>query len=247
MKIKYLFGTVLGLVILNSGCKEKDDPVIEDKSQITVEITHQINNRAIVFDTIDYQNSLNESFSAVTLKHFMSGFYLHNDQGDSVALKNIHYIDGKEEATHSFTATDIPYANYNKLSFYVGIDDSRNLDNMFVNPPESFMVWPAPMGGGYHYMKFEGKFISSTQDINNFQMHTGPTMGNDYSIRYDIPITFNVDKATGSIELVLNMDKYMESPNELSLEDITMIMGNMQMQVKLQANGVNVVTLGEIK
>jgi hypothetical protein len=50
------------------------------------------------------------------------------------------------------------------------------------------MEWPIMMGGGYHYMKLEGKFDSAAI-VKNYQTHTGPTNGNQNYISLDLPIT----------------------------------------------------------
>lgn len=49
-----------------------------------------------------------------------------------------------------------------------------------------FRSRPVPMGGGYHYMKLEGRHDSSGT-TKNYQAHMGPTMGNDYHVSVTLP------------------------------------------------------------
>ena len=113
---------------------------------------------------------------------------------------------------------------------------------MFTLSPESNMEWPIPMGGGYHYMKFEGKYQKGDATKQNFQMHTGPLKTVDYSIyrKFDMNISLANDV---SVTLTQHIDKWMTTPNTLDLADITMIMGNAEMQQKLLENGNDVLTL----
>ena len=106
------------------------------------------------------------------------------------------------------------------------------------------MEWPEPMGGGYHYMKFEGKFVKEDNSVQNFQMHSGPLMAIDRSVyfSFDTPVNLKNDAA---ITINQHLDKWMTSPNDLDLKDITMIMGNPEIQGKIMANGHDVLTLSQ--
>ncbi|MFY0643456.1 MAG: hypothetical protein JXR19_03220 [Bacteroidia bacterium] len=243
MRFKYFLVLIAAALVFNSGCKE-EEPEPDPTTNVKINFTHKVNDMDLSWDTLIYRNSLGDTFGVSTLKYFVSGVMLHNTNGDSVLLADLNYVDGRMVADYSIEKT-IPQGNYNKLSFFFGIDSARNVDGMYSNPPESLMEWPLPMGGGYHYMKFEGKYQDGP-NVENFQMHTGPTMANDFSIRYDLPLTLNVVNASHAIELILDLDHWMEAPNEMSIKVMSMIMGNMPMQVKLQKNGANIVKLGSI-
>ncbi len=238
-----LIVAALTFIVVSQGCK--DDDLVEQDSKLTLTVNPQLYGNLIEFDSAKYQNELNEKFEVSTLKYFLSSIYLHNQDGDSVLLKDVQYFDGRDLDGHRFEV-NLKNGKYTMMTVYFGIPASENITNRFNNPPESQMVWPVAMGGGYHYMKFEGKFLDTNQLTKNFQLHTGPTMGNDFSVRYEFPLNLDVDHDS-NIELLVHLDRWLNSPNVLSFEVLSMIMGNMEMQMKLKANGTNVIELGLIE
>ena len=100
------------------------------------------------------------------------------------------------------------------------------------------MVWPITMGGGYHYMKLEGSFDNDII-IDNYNTHTGPTMGMDYSFPNQSSISINVTDNTGNISLDINMEinNWYQDPLTLSITE-NGIMGDWASQQNLMINGM---------
>jgi hypothetical protein len=102
------------------------------------------------------------------------------------------------------------------------------------------MEWPIPLGGGYHYMKLEGK-VAAGEVQNNFQAHTGPTNGNQNYIEVSLDGSlFLVDNPQALLVIGMDINKWWNNPNLLDLNEITMVMGNQAVQEKLKANGMDV-------
>lgn len=239
-KFKLPFLIILASMVFITSCKD-DEPTPDPNNDFTINFEHLANNAALQWDTLLYTNELNQNYETSTLKYFVSAIYLHQSNGDSIMVKDIHYVDGRENIGTTLT-TSLPAKEYTGFSIVFGIPAHLNETNMFTLSPESNMEWPVPMGGGYHYMKFEGKYKKEDATKQNFQMHTGPLKMVDYSIyrKFDINISLLND---ASVTLTQHMDKWMTTPNTLDLADITMIMGNAAMQQKLQENGNDVLTL----
>jgi hypothetical protein len=121
---------------------------------------------------------------------------------------------------------EIPTGTFEKISFTFGISQQKNQSLMFVNPPESLMFWPELLGGGYHYMKLNGKWIDTLNQESPFNFHLG--IGQVYhsypdSITSYIQNYFEVvlpnssfelsDGQTEKFTLVMNVEKWFESPN----------------------------------
>jgi hypothetical protein len=64
---------------------------------------------------------------------------------------------------------------------------------LFVNPPERDMFWPDNIGGGYHYMKLNGKWLADDETIKPFNFHLG--IGQIYSGG-----GMNTDSITGFVQ-----------------------------------------------
>jgi hypothetical protein len=61
--------------------------------------------------------------------------------------------------------------NYEKVSFTFGISEAKNQSLMFVNPPERDMFWPDVLGGGYHYLKLNGKWLAAKNLVIPFKTY----------------------------------------------------------------------------
>jgi len=197
-----------------------------------------VGNQELEFDTIKYQNAYGNNYSVSTLKYFVSNIALHNSEGKYV-IDGIFYFDAKESSTVVPTIK-VPVGNYNKVTFTYGLDAADNQTGIFPNPPANLMEWPIAMGGGYHYMKLEGK-VDSAGVINNFQAHTGPTMGNDNSFEVTLDdANFSCTCETKTITIQMDINQWWTNPNTLDLNLVTGIMGNQPMQEKMKANGNDV-------
>jgi hypothetical protein len=229
-----------------TSCK-KDNPENTEVS-VTFVMEHVVGNEDVVFNDIRYTNTFGNNYSVATLKYFISDIRLTCDCGSVVDFDLEHYVDGMDESTLSFTpSTKVPVGNYNSISFIFGLSEEKNVDNRFPDPPENGMEWPAPLGGGYHYMKLEGKVEVTGGNPNNFQAHTGPTNGNPYFIEVVLPSSeFTV--VDGDLILTIRMDinKWWESPNTLDLNQVSSIMGNESAQQLLKENGGDVFSLGPV-
>ncbi|NQV01648.1 MAG: hypothetical protein HQ542_03310, partial [Bacteroidia bacterium] len=91
---------------------------------------------------------------------------------------------------------------------------------------ESFMFWPQYLGGGYHYMKLNGKWLDENQQVNPFDFHLG--IGQIY-YSYPDSITgfvqnyfqvtlpnssFLMEKnQTKEILLIMNIENWFRNPN----------------------------------
>jgi hypothetical protein len=240
---KLIFLSLLLSSVSLQSCKDdvKDEP--NPNSNLNVVFSHHVNNMALDFDTAKYTNALNQNFEVSTLRYFVSAIYLRKANGDSVLVKDIHYVDARDNTGVNITK-QVAAEEYVGLSLAFGIPAYLNQSGMFTIKPESNMEWPEPMGGGYHYMKFEGKFAKEDNSVQNFQMHSGPLMAMDRSIYFTFDTAINLSN-DATVTINQHLEKWMTSPNDLDLKDITMIMGNPEVQGKIMANGHDVITLSQ--
>jgi len=247
----YLPGLIFGLALTFSACTKKDDninavPVVPE-TQITINMKHMVGNNLADFDNIQYTNAFGNLYSVITLKYFVSDFRFYKTNSDAIFVDQEFYVDALDETTLTLDLnTTLPPDDYTTVSFVFGLNTAKNITGAFPNPPENAMEWPQPMGGGYHYMKLEGK-IDSSGTINNYQAHTGATMGNANFINVIIPVSFStMDKEEMNLNIIMDINKWWAVPNMLDLNEVTMIMGNQEMQEKLKANGQYVFSMGSI-
>lgn len=235
--LKLTVGLVVVVAIGISACKKEENTEV----QLSFRFNHFVKSEAVEFDKIKYTNAFGNEYSVSTLKYFVSNITLHKSDGTTILFDDEHYVDARDNSTLEYTpANKIAAGDYTSISFIYGIDSVKNKTGRYTNPPESLMEWPVPMGGGYHYMKLEGKF-DSTGMIKNYQAHTGPAMGNPNYFEVNLTgSAFSCSCANVQIAIEMDIDKWWVNPNTLDLNDMSMVMGNQEMQLKLKANGADV-------
>lgn len=252
MRLNSIYNLIILLFVagfLFTSCKDNgnDDPQPVNKVQLNFAFSHRVGTSAVNYDVISYQNDAGNNYSVVTLKYFISDIRLHKADGSSFLIDEEHYIDGTDGTTMIFTPdTKVPEGDYSGISFVYGLNEEKNITGAYPNPPESNMEWPIPLGGGYHYMKLEGK-IDSAGTIKNFQAHTGATMGVPYFVEMELASSGFTAAEGKIITIGMDINKWWNSPHTLDLNDITMIMGNPDMQELMQDNAADVFYLESIE
>ena len=243
MKNLFVF-LFIGMIALTS-CKKDDEGEIMTK--INFKLMHKVDGQDLELDKIKYQNAAGNSYSVINLKYFVSSFVLHKSTGEKIVLSDVHYVDISDSSTLSFSPeTVIPNGDYNQISFVFGLNETENTDGRFPNPPLNAMEWPVPLGGGYHYMKLEGKYDNAGQ-ITNYNTHTGATNGTPYHVEVSLPVSFTLSGTESTAEIIMDINKWYQDPNvyDFSVYGM-MIMGNGDAQKVIQENGANVFSIGDI-
>jgi len=166
------------------------------------------------------------------IQYFITDVVLYNHDGTQRKIEdwtNIHYVDTDLDDTQTWDVYDkIEPGTYDSIGFTFGFKPEENISFMFVNPPEKDMFWPEYLGGGYHYMKLNGKWLPEGQTIQTtpFDFHLG--RGQVYanypdSITGFIDNQFNVSlpgsgfdlKAgeTKVVEFIMHVENWFKDPN----------------------------------
>lgn len=245
MKNIFLFSIALIVIIafyfIVSMFTKYEDDITEDEYQVTFNFIHKVGDETMEFDTIRYFNEFGNKYSVATLKYFISDITFHKPDGETFIFDEEHYVDAVDKTTLSFIPTSkVPSGMYSHVSFIFGLDTTKNVTGRYPNPPENKMEWPVVMGGGYHYLKLEGKFDSSGL-IKSFQAHSGQLNGApNFIVITDSVSSFVVGGNDVVIQIVMDINKMWINPNTLDLNDISSIMGNSTIQQQLKENGADI-------
>ena len=235
---------------------QKNDP----EPKITLNFTHTVDGIPLVIGTgcgdggeclpghpccngeecLPYTNSAGQQYNVQTLNYIISDIKLHNTDGGSVLVKDIHFIDASDISTLSLDI-EIDFTDditYNNISFTMGLENSMNINNEYLNEDwHSTMVWPEMMGGGYHYMKLEGAYKT---DSTFYNTHTGALETVDAPERIDHSFSKYVNilsiEAASNININMEINNWFQNPNTFTLTNDG-IMGDATKQAILQANG----------
>ena len=234
-----------------------------DYGDLSVNIGYSVNGKPLITDSLCYQNEAGNTFMITEIQWFISKMELQNEQGEWVALQHrkaeslisspidkIFYIDTNIPESQTLQMASIPVGHYKALRFTFGLDEEDNLSGLYSDPPESNMFWPELLGGGYHYMKLNGRFVNGDGALVPLNTHLGIGQNADHSEYYqnyftvELPIDFTiVENAENQFDLCMVVDNWFRNPN---LYDFNVygsaIMQNQAAQQTLKENGHDVFT-----
>ena len=200
------------ILLLFISCEDKktEEPP-DNQAKIIFQFDHTIDQLPILFDSLMYENAAGNPYLVNEIQYFISDVKLYHQNGKVKLIddwKAIHYVDSDIESTMTWEVYDpVDPGVYDSVSFTFGISEERNFSFMYVNPPEKDMFWPEFLGGGYHYLKLNGKWLPEGQAIQTapFDFHLG--IGQIY---YSYP-----DSITGFIHNYFNVSL---SPSGFTLD-----------------------------
>jgi hypothetical protein len=213
----------LSLLTFTYSCKKE-----QSTGKVFFTFAHHVDGEPLVTDTMRYTNAAGDRYMITEVQYFISDVVLHGSGGQDYMItqsNGIHYVDNDIPSTMTWNITeDIPSGTYDSISFTFGISEAKNQSNMFPDPPERDMFWPDVLGGGYHYMKLNGKWRNDTTITDQMLMfHLG--IGQIYdgdSITGFIQNYFNVtlpsssfsigDNMRQEIPIIMNIEKWFEDP-----------------------------------
>lgn len=249
-------------------CKKDHDDPAEVFGKIKFSFSHQIDGQALQQDTMIYVNDAGNEYLLTELQYFISDVVLHHKDGRKVLLdqwKDIHYVDQDIPSTLTWDVFDkLPVGQYDAISFTFGISGEKNHTLMYLNPPERDMFWPVFLGGGYHYLKINGKWKTMNQDIYSFNFHLG--IGQIYASNVVVVDSITgfvqnyfevnlpgssftmVDGKTTQVNLVMNIANWFRSPHIYN-HDIQggYTMQNQTVMQMIRENGWDVFSIGSIE
>lgn len=238
---KYFILLILTAVLFSSCHKEKT-------AALSVSFAFHVDGQDLEQDVRKYVNAAGNQYEVNEVMFFISNIKLYQSDGSVVARDRIHYVDVDIASTLDWDLGMIPQGNYSGISFTFGLSDAENRSNRFVNPPECNMSWPDVMGGGYHYMKINGKWLADDGQVKPFNLHTGigqlydeegnvtQFVDNSFSVTLEHP--FTVPEKGENLQLVMNINQWFNASRMFDLDEWGgSIMQNQAAQEILKQNG----------
>ena len=223
--------------LLVASCAKK-----EENGFVDICVDYSVNNEPLITDTLCYTNEAGNEFLVTEIQWFVSKWELQDEQGRWIASDRIFYIDTNIPESQTLRMDSIPIGKYKKVRFTFGLDESDNLSGRFSDPPESNMFWPEQLGGGYHYMKLNGKFVNEAGQLVPLNIHLGRLHEEDNHFTVELPIDFSITENTeNQLHLTMIIDNWFRSPNLYDFNEYgSAIMQNQAAQNVLKQNGQDV-------
>ncbi|MBV7269664.1 MbnP family protein [Winogradskyella luteola] len=250
--------TLLILLVLGlsfASCSSNTDSIQDFKVSTTFKFTHNWEGDPVTnsdFNDIKYTNQNGDMLSIERLRYVISNITFTDSQGEDLTFNTHYLIDVTENDGLSFNLSSlVPVGDYSNISFTFGLDNTYNAGNYPDLNAENFNV-PDNLGGGYHYMQFDGKYLDENSDEQGFNYHairavddpgTNPTFPQDTFFTVNLgPIS--IDNVV-EIEVKANLAQWFRSPNVWDLNVYNqMLMPNSSAQIMMYENGQNVFSLG---
>lgn len=206
------------------------EPVIPT-GKISFSFHHYCDDQALEYDIRKYVNQAGNEYLVNEIQYFISDVTLVNfaTGGDYTIneWKDIHYVDSDIPGSQEWKVFDaIPKGIYTGIRFTFGINEEKNQSLMFTDSPESLMFWPQYLGGGYHYLKLNGKWLDTNQFERPFNFHLGigqiydPQSGaisgfiqNYYEIEVPNSGFEILEGQETQIDLVMHVDRWFKTPH----------------------------------
>lgn len=256
--MKNILFVILAIVgIVSVSCTSEDD----DYGFISLNFIHEVGGNPVSTDTLKYHNEAGNFFSVDEIKYFISNINLIKSDGSVVSLsesQNIHYIDNNLSGTMYFEIPDsVPSGVYKSLSFTFGLNEAVNHTGLFNTPPECYMETPEEFGGGYSYMRMNGRYaISPGVNEKDYDFNLGiglihPSTGlvadeityvhnnfdvtvNDFKFELD-------DNEEVVINIIMEVENWFCNPHSWDFQSIGGdITDNQDAQIMAKENGQNV-------
>ncbi len=207
LKMKKILPAVFAVLFFAS-CSKNNDPLPDFnekvKAPLIIEFDNVAGDKNLQLNTGVYTNAAGEQFSVSNLKYFISNIKLTSSDGHEYVVpqdSSYFLIDEANEASHE-VHLNIPVAEYNKLTFTVGVDSLRSTMDVskrtgVLDPSGSMedgMYWG--WNSGYIFLKLEGISPAAPVDATGqrkFRFHIGgfggysaPTINNIKTVSLDL-------------------------------------------------------------
>ncbi len=248
MKKIICFLIIIGLF---SFCgNQKECCVNVDQVNVLLKFTQNWNGVPVTssdFNDFKYTTANGETLSILGLRYLLSNISV----GETI--KNYHLVNVGENTGLELNF-DKSASGETFLKFTFGFADLDNIDGIYQDLNSVSFNVPEMLGGGYHFMQFDGKYKDIDNQDASFNYHTIRAVNitnpsnlifNDTSFEFEIG-TLDLKENT-TIEIKMNIAEWFKNPNIWDLNELnTVLMPNFDAQKMMSTNGRYVFSLGNV-
>ena len=244
---KIVFFLLLSVTLL--GCKDETECCANPTTDVVLKFSHHWDGVPLSnldFNEFKFTTENGEEISIERYRYVISNINI-------IGSKNHFLIDLASNSETEISITELLKGTTN-LNFTFGFSDDDNVDGIYKDLNQASFNVPAMLGGGYHYMQFDGKYKDTNNQDANFNYHairavdrTDPNnlVFEDTSFEVDLG-TVQIGNNT-IIEINVNIAEWFKNPTTWNLNELnTVLMPNFEAQKIMSANGKNVFSLGNL-
>ncbi len=209
------------------------------KGTVHFKINYEVDHVALQNMEMLYTTPNGYPYSVWKIQYIVSDFKFYNSAG-VWSDTGFYFLDSQDIGKNSISIQGIPFGYYERVSFLIGIKPEYNVhDSLPMQADFQDMFWPDVMGGGYHFMKLEGRYSVGGTEMG-YAIHIGGTgfsipikLNQKFQVNYKYPIKY--------FQLTMNINEWFRNPITYDFEtDGASIMGDSVAMMKIVKNGVDV-------
>lgn len=227
------------MTILLAGCQKETHEA--SGTSLKLKFEFNVAGSPLQFDTLKYVNAAGQSYSVSHLEFFISGIELHSAKGNFMS-DQVFYLDARKNIGDDLILENVPAGNYTAISCLIGLDSVHNITGaLYPSKNNTDMYWPVPMGGGYHFMKLEGRVKSGDSSLG-YAMHLGQ---NTSLVKSALSGSINMNSGERHESLVaMDINSWFDTPYTYDFFiDGRYTMSYPLLMMKLRDNGTDVLSL----
>ena len=198
--------------------------------------------------TTEFTNEHGEVLTIARLRYLISKVILHDSEGNEEEIEGYKLADLSDENSLVFTSNAVlPSGTYTRISFVYGFNEEDNITEAYPDLNAATWNWPGMLGGGYHFLQFDGTFKDPNGDSQPFNYHNGTAKISDGVFEQNF-ITVDVEglsiDSNSTIDIKMNLAEWFKNPNTWDLNVLsTGLMMNYDAQIMMNQNGQNVFSI----
>ena len=240
---------LLGIVVISaSGCRKDEEEAanVPTVNTVWVHMLHEVSGSEMVYNQRIYETPAGNPYEVRHLEYFISDFKLLDSKGNWISVNSEPYLINPEKERITTLLAQVPVGSYQGISCMIGIPDVKNYKGYLTNTLENVnMSWPEVIGGGYHFMKFEGNYLDQDAGWIGYTVHLGTdpehALGMQ-SVNVIKDIKFSISEVSNNITLVMDMNEWFESPHIFDFNEYNYTMAIDSLMKVISENGENCLT-----
>jgi hypothetical protein len=209
------------------------------------------------FENTQYTNANGEVLTISRIRYLLSHFELVNENGVSLPLNGYNLVDMSKPYTLSLE-TDynnnsiIPNGIYT-LKLVYGFNEEENIDGAYPDLNSVSWNWPTMLGGGYHFLQFDGMYNVDTATPSPFNYHNGTAKVSDNVFEqnfvvFEFSTDIHIQSGSPTIEIRMNLAELFKNPITWDLNIYnTSLMPNYDAQIMMQQNMGSVFSIEQLQ
>jgi hypothetical protein len=241
------------IVTLCFACNSDDDEPICCVQPVATKVTFNFTQNwdgddvnSSDFENTHYTNANGEVLTISRIRYLLSHFELVNANGESLPLNGYKLVDLSKYGPF---ALETDYNNNNvipngiyTLKLVYGFNEEENIDGAYPDLNSASWNWPTMLGGGYHFLQFDGMYHVDTATPSPFNYHNGTARVSENVfeqnfVEFEFSTEIYIQTGSPEIEIKMNLAELFKNPITWDLNIYnTSLMPNYDAQKMMQQN-----------